>query len=244
MMPGADIISLRSDTTALRRRRRHESQVHGRRRPDAAGTGFTFKVEDITSGGATVTVETTKEPVTYIWDVISDASYTQLGGNAEALVSHVTDMFALYGTAQYGNLTPVQVIAGLGAWYSGASYAYGKLSSKTAYRPYAACVDLSGNVVGTPAVGEIFTTLEAVAGSATVEAAYDQVLRRRRDRCSRSIIQCVGKSVYSRNGYLFGGCRALVRSPLYRRLYGSRSGFRSYDHQRAEVSGREGCRED
>ena len=142
--------------------------------PDAAGTGFTFKVEDITSGGATVTVETTKEPVTYIWDVISDASYTQLGGNAEALVSHVTDMFALYGTAQYGNLTPVQVIAGLGAWYSGASYAYGKLSSKTAYRPYAACVDLSGNVVGTPAVGEIFTTLEAVAGSATVEAAYDK----------------------------------------------------------------------
>ena len=142
--------------------------------PDAAGIGFTFKVEDITSGGAMVTVETTKEPVTYIWDVISDASYTQLGGNAEALVSHVTDMFALYGTAQYGNLTPVQVIAGLGAWYSGASYAYGKLSSKTAYRPYAACVDLSGNVVGTPAVGEIFTTLEAVAGSATVEAAYDK----------------------------------------------------------------------
>ena len=28
-------------------------------------------------------METTKEPVTYIWDVISDASYTQLGGNAE-----------------------------------------------------------------------------------------------------------------------------------------------------------------
>ena len=35
-------------------------------------------------------------------------------------------------------------------------------------------MDLSGNVVGTPAVGEIFTTLEAVAGSATVEAAYDK----------------------------------------------------------------------
>lgn len=140
--------------------------------PDAAGTEFTFKVEDITSGGATVTVEATKEPVTYIWDVISDADYTQLGGNAAALVSHITDMFALYGTVEYGNMTPVQVIAGLGAWYSGASYAYGRLSSKTAYRAYAACVDLNGNVIGTPAVGEIFTTLEAVVGSATVAASY------------------------------------------------------------------------
>ena len=139
--------------------------------PDAAGTGFTFKIEDITSSGASVTVNATKQPVIYMWDVISEANYTQLGGTPAALSDYVKGMFTLYGSDDYGNLTPRQVIAGLGAWYSGAYYIYGKFSPKTAYRPFAVCVDVNGNVVDTPVVGDTFTTLEAVVGSATVEVS-------------------------------------------------------------------------
>lgn len=142
--------------------------------PDAAGIEFTFKVEDITSSGATVTVGASKEPVAYMWDVIPEAKYTELGGNAAALASFVENMFTLYGSDQYGNLTPTQVVAAVGAWYSGAYYEYGSLLSKTSYRAFAACVDLSGKVIGTPAVSDQFTTLEAVVGSATAAVSYDK----------------------------------------------------------------------
>lgn len=142
--------------------------------PDAAGTEFTFKVEDITSSGATVTVGASKEPVAYMWDVIPEAKYTELGGNAAALASFVENMFTLYGSDQYGNLTPTQIVAAAGAWYSGASYDYGSLLSKTSYRAFAACVDLTGKVIGTPAVSDPFTTLEAVVGSATAAVSYDK----------------------------------------------------------------------
>jgi len=176
--------------------------------PDAAGTGFTFKVEDITSGGATVTVETTKEPVTYIWDVISDASYDGRRADNVATQVHTCGIrpvgrfgreFAVrIGSARIPSAQPgdnlhgsqISVLRrtverkhvryvrhkrfGVSAQLGIAGIGNHVPNSKTAYRPYAACVDLSGNVVGTPAVGEIFTTLEAVAGSATVEAAYDK----------------------------------------------------------------------
>ncbi len=114
---------------------------------------------------------------------------------------------------------------------------------QTAYRPYAA-VWTEWNVVGTPAVGEIFTTLEAVAGSATVEAAYDKYFDgdeivaaeyhpMRREK--RIFPQRFTSSAEAAHWYV----------ALYTGDYTDPGAvFRTTIINGAEVSGREGCRED
>lgn len=139
--------------------------------PDAAGTTFTFKVEDVTATGATVTVDASKEPVAYMWDVLSVANYQSIG--ADKFGAYVESSIDEYEAEPY-NRTVNQIILNLGAWYSGAEYSYSNLSSETAYIVYAVCVDLTGKVIGTPAISDPFTTLESVTSSAAVTIAFDK----------------------------------------------------------------------
>ena len=132
--------------------------------PDPVGTTFSFAVSELTATSATVTVTASKEPVIYMWDIMSEADFTELGGTTDGIKAYVAEQFEYYSEV----FTPRQVIAGLGAWYTGASYDYNEsLAPSTTYVPFAACVDVDGKVVDTPVIGERFTT-EAAAGGASV----------------------------------------------------------------------------
>lgn len=129
--------------------------------PDPVGTTFSFNITGITDTAAEVEVSASKEPVAYMWDILAQADYNELGGNAAGISAYIADEFKYYE----GFFTPRQVIAGLGAWWSGASYAYSTLDPETVYIPFAVCVDVDGNVVDTPVIGESFTTLAAASGA-------------------------------------------------------------------------------
>lgn len=129
--------------------------------PDPVGTTFSFNVTGITDTAADVEVNASKEPVAYMWDILAEADYNELGGNAEGISAYIAEEFKYYE----GFFTPRQVIAGLGAWWSGATYAYSTLDPETVYIPFAVCVDVNGSVVDTPVIGESFTTLAAASGA-------------------------------------------------------------------------------
>lgn len=129
--------------------------------PDPKGTTFSFEITGITDAAATVEVTASKEPVAYMWDILAEADYNELGGNAAGISAYIAEEFKYYE----GFFTPRQVIAGLGAWWSGASYSYSTLDPETVYIPFAVCVDVDGNVVDTPVIGESFTTLAATSGA-------------------------------------------------------------------------------
>ena len=105
-----------------------------------------------------------QEPVIYMWDIFTEQEYNDYGGTPQVFTTYIQELFDYYSAA----FTPAQIIAGLGAWYSGANYAYQELEAGTTYIPFAVCVDAKGNIIGEAAVGESFTTL--AAGTAGVRA--------------------------------------------------------------------------
>lgn len=135
--------------------------------PDPVGTTFTFAAKNVTDTEASVEVTASKEPVIYMWDILSQADFNDLGGNADAISAYIAAQFEYYSVV----FTPRQVIAGLGAWYSGAYYDYSSLDPETVYVPFAVCVDVDGKVVDTPVIGEPFTTL-AATGTASVPTFF------------------------------------------------------------------------
>lgn len=168
MMPGADyyIVAFgygeEGATTDV-----FKTRIKAGAGPDPVGTAFSFEVENLTDTEASLTANASKEPVIYMWDVLSEADYAELGGTPAGISAYIADEFEYYSAA----FTPRQVIAGLGAWYSGATYDYNSLNPATVYIPYAVCVDVEGNVVDTPVLGESFTT-EAAAGGASVPKLF------------------------------------------------------------------------
>lgn len=132
--------------------------------PDPTGTEFTFSVSDLTATTATIDVTASQEPVIYMWDIFTEQEYNDYGGTPQVFTTYIQELFDYYSAAY----TPAQIIAGLGAWYSGANYAYQELEAGTTYIPFAVCVDAKGNIIGEAAVGESFTTL--AAGTAGVRA--------------------------------------------------------------------------
>lgn len=122
--------------------------------PDPVGTEFSFNITDLTATTATVEVTASKEPVIYMWDIFTEEEYNQYGGTPQVMKDYVTEMFEYYA----GAFTPAQIIAGLGAWYSGGYYEYQELEPGTTYLPFAVCVDANGNIVDEPVIGASFST--------------------------------------------------------------------------------------
>ena len=172
LIPGADyyLVAFGHDGSAATTTTVSKAKFTAGAGPDPAGTTFGFEISDITANGATVTVTASKEPVTYMWDIFSDTMWSQIGGESGVAKYYKEKVFDHYGVVY----SPVKIIEQLGAWYSGAEYTYSTLAANAHYRVVAVCVDLQGNLIGSPSVGGEFTTLEAVQGSATAVASFDK----------------------------------------------------------------------
>ena len=133
--------------------------------PDPTGTEFTFSVSDLTATTATIDVTASQEPVIYMWDIFTEQEYNDYGGTPQVFSDYINELFEYYSAA----FTPVQIIAGLGAWYSGAYYDYTELEPGTTYIPFAVCVDVNGNIVDEPVVGESFTMPAAGTTSVRID---------------------------------------------------------------------------
>ncbi len=158
MIPGADyyLVAYGRDENAPTSDKVSKAKFTAGVHPDAASTTFSFKISDITYTEATVTVNPSVEPVTFMYDIFDDDDWKEIGG-VTGIASHYLSLFSFYGQAGF---TGAQIISVLGGWYKGTEYTFSKLTPGTHYNVVAIACDLNGNAVGTASVSE-FTTESA-----------------------------------------------------------------------------------
>ncbi len=143
--------------------------------PAMDGLQLKVAISEITAYGARATIETNRDCVPFVFDIMDRFGYEGLVEELKAegmtegeiIKTYFDDLFT-FQQANY-QATPEEVIESFGGWYSGAGYSFeGDLYPEAEFVVFAAACDITGKVSSEIySVSEPFTTL-AEGGVASV----------------------------------------------------------------------------